>query len=83
MNNANRAFEMTYVDINLPNKQRRQRRIVRAGNSADARKAFAALNIPNAKVITVAEVEAEPRLASLDALATRFVRPQPRVQQAA
>lgn len=67
-----KAFEMTYVDVNLPNKQKRQKMIVRATDEKLARAKFATTMLPKFKVLTVAEVMGEPIKGAVELLSTSF-----------
>jgi hypothetical protein len=72
------AFDVTFVDVRLPNKQKRQHRIVRAISQPRARETFNqsvtndGLQVNFYKIISVDEVIAEPSAQSLAALVTVF-----------
>lgn len=67
-----KAFEMTYVDLNLPNKQKRKTVIIRASDEKRARANFTATMAAKYKVISVAEVLGEPVKGAVELLATAF-----------
>lgn len=77
MNTANLkpkpAFDITFVDLRLPNKQKRQHLVFRALTQAAARVAFHAKHSDKVyKILSVDEVLAEPSVASLASLSTHF-----------
>lgn len=69
-----RAFEFTYVDVNLPNSQKRLKVVLRSETLPNARHEF---NLWNGKrdcrfkAIAVDEILPEPSKASLEALLSR------------
>lgn len=69
------AFEITYVDVRLSNKQRRLKRIVRAKSQVEAKILFFASlgdQSHQFKILSTDEVLAEPSAYSLAMLKTHF-----------
>ena len=68
-----KAFEITFINMKLSNRQHRQSRVFRADTRAGARAAFTTALGPGFKAMAVAEVGAVATSFSLAALNTRQV----------
>jgi hypothetical protein len=66
------AFDITFVDVRLPNKQKRQHLVLRADNQKQARELFGSQKGSDFKALSVDEVLATVSPASLEMLTTRF-----------
>lgn len=66
------AFDITFVDVRLPNKQKRQHLVLRADHQKHARELFLTQKGTDFKPLSVDEILPTAAPASLDMLITRF-----------